>query len=420
MSLAPQGDADYKARREIADIESGTTPVGVASALAAGGTIGAGAVPASDGDDIGTAAKRFDAWVRRLLHPDGSYIEVMDAGQDNYLRLSIDDGSNGARLTSGYAISFWIDGQQQFGIGGGPPKVATFLVPMRLGSELRLNELVLPSASGAYSIICGVGDDVAVIPMTGGDGAFRVHDPDDLASYARMEVISAALTFYDASGVHGQFYNNFGARSLALPGCLQCAQIAEPTPASNTACFYASDVAGTAEAFAVDEAGNQVQITAHATDYPADMVPEDDPWPKVGYEYQRYLGLIRWSYRGTERLETLAAYQARCQATGVAPRGIRLHDWDDDQATRRAAREAEQARWDATNSAVPDRVTARHRAQIAQQNREASPEDLARLLEERRADIEAETATKRAKMSARPADYIPKAPPPWLAKRLGR
>ena len=37
----------------------------------------------------------------------------------------------------------------------------------------------------------------------------------------------------------------------------------EPTLGANTAGFYAADVAGTTEAFAVDEAGNQVQLTQH-------------------------------------------------------------------------------------------------------------------------------------------------------------
>jgi len=37
----------------------------------------------------------------------------------------------------------------------------------------------------------------------------------------------------------------------------------EPVLGANTAAFYAADVAGTVEAFAVDEAGNQVQLTQH-------------------------------------------------------------------------------------------------------------------------------------------------------------
>lgn len=115
-----------------------------------------------------------------------------------------------------------------------------------------------------------------------------------------------------------------------------------PTPATNTAGLFAKDVAGTVELFAVDEAGTVTQLSGHVDpDHARRLgvpVADDDPFPRVGWEVNPYLGREAFHYQNPR--------------TGKLHRVVRelapelRRDWKADQkaARQRAAEERQEAR----------------------------------------------------------------------------
>ena len=72
---------------------------------------------------------------------------------------------------------------------------------------------------------------------------------------------------------------------------LAIAQGAQPTGiAANTAGIWVQDVAGTAELMGFDEAGNDVQLTAHPTDFLNTLPLDGRPYPYAFFAKNPYLG----------------------------------------------------------------------------------------------------------------------------------
>ena len=123
----------------------------------------------------------------------------------------------------------------------------------------------------------------------------------------------------------------------------------EPVLGVNTAAFYAADVLGTVEAFAVDEAGNQVQLTQH------DETTGEVIHRSVNvYTGREMLILIEQMAKELERL-TGTRFFVETQRPAE-----RRRDWNAVQAGQRTRREQEIAAWDemaATGDAIGDRPT---------------------------------------------------------------
>ena len=62
------------------------------------------------------------------------------------------------------------------------------------------------------------------------------------------------------------------------------------TLASNTAIFYADDVSGTTEAFAIDEGGTAAQLTPHPADFLERHGDPSHPFPWAAHYNNDYLG----------------------------------------------------------------------------------------------------------------------------------
>lgn len=133
---------------------------------------------------------------------------------------------------------------------------------------------------------------------------------------------------------------------LTAQGALSFGQIATPSaPASNFAHVYAKDVSGTAEIFAMDEAGNETQISPHNHTAPSHLV--DDPFDEVGYTANYYTGIITYTNKARQLagrsdgqlFETFAEHNARLGAS------LELWDWDTVQAGHVAKREQERTAW---------------------------------------------------------------------------
>lgn len=104
---------------------------------------------------------------------------------------------------------------------------------------------------------------------------------------------------------------------------------ADPTMASNTAGFYGKDVAGTVEAFAVDEGGTAAQLTAHNFAGPVQPLPGTLHWSS--YHRNAYMGVEKWY--DIER--ALLALEALTGETFIHTRQIPFSErlnWEQEQA----------------------------------------------------------------------------------------
>lgn len=366
--------------------------------------------PAAAGDPLGSSSKPFGAVYSREVQSDGSLLLTLTGGS---AFLKCVRGSDGFSIVPYSGVDGWALIRPSSGSGS----AMTFA-----GTQIFDNS----SRTALFGAGGGGGIDF---------GSARVITWGDSDAYNATRDLSI---YRAAAGVLG-----VGAGTAGGAGAIQLGQGSEPTPAADSACFYVADDSGTAKAYVTDEAGNETLLSAHASDYPPGMVPDDDPWPQVGFEFQRYLGLIRWKYRGSERIETLDDYRAR-----GGTRALRLHDWDADQEVRRAWAEARQVEWDADkaaydqeHAAIAERITERHRADVATAveaelleaeassmgrdlvTKERLEAETAARLEARASAIQAEIEARQARvepMPERPADFKPKPMPAWLATRVKR
>lgn len=131
-------------------------------------------------------------------------------------------------------------------------------------------------------------------------------------------------------------------------------QGAAPGAITGSAQIYSKDVSGTTEAFVMDEAGNETQLSCHRMDGPAWLYDEDDPFPRVLYDANYYLGVVRYTNESRKaallelmladpaalaalpadakkltHTETFAEHNARLELAGE--KALTVRDWDADQ-----------------------------------------------------------------------------------------
>lgn len=123
------------------------------------------------------------------------------------------------------------------------------------------------------------------------------------------------------------------------------------TPSANSVRIYGKDVAGTAEVFVLDEAGNETQISPHSTTGPASLYDADEPFPHVTFEANYYLGMVRYvnvtrkreNRPNWEHRETFEAHNTRRGLTGA--QALSALDWDTVQAAHVTRSEQVRAAW---------------------------------------------------------------------------
>jgi hypothetical protein len=169
--------------------------------------------------------------------------------------------------------------------------------------------------------------------------------------------------------------------AITPDGTLELAQIASGgTPASNSARIYAKDVAGTAELFVKDEAGNETQISPHAMDGPASFYDGGPTVPYVVKESNQYLGYVRYSnvFRACKLLEdflkavkagkTYAQVQAQIQAVPLAGLDLAYQETFATHNTRLALtgpRAQVQTTWTTEQQKLQDAYDAARAAELA-------------------------------------------------------
>jgi len=169
-----------------------------------------------------------------------------------------------------------------------------------------------------------------------------------------------------------------------------------PTMGANTAGFYGSDVAGTVEAFAIDEADNQVQLTPHPPDF-LDTLPVDDAhrFPWVHRTSNRYLG--KQITVDMEKLAYLVEQSTGEQLIYIEDTAEVL-DWDENQAL--------------VKQKIDDKRAWANK-EIAILNKELETEtDLSRIQEL--------TSSRDGLIMNKPEVYNKKPIPTWIANRIGQ
>lgn len=117
------------------------------------------------------------------------------------------------------------------------------------------------------------------------------------------------------------------------------------TPSSNSARIYSKDVAGTAEIFVMDEAGNETQISPHNTTAPEILV--DSPFDEIGYTANYYTGIITYTNKqrqiaGRADAQFFETFEEHNLRTGS---NMEILDWDTVQADHVSKSEQERADW---------------------------------------------------------------------------
>ncbi|OGP23528.1 MAG: hypothetical protein A2038_08100 [Deltaproteobacteria bacterium GWA2_57_13] len=161
---------------------------------------------------------------------------------------------------------------------------------------------------------------------------------------------------------------------------------------ANTAGIYAKDVAGSAELFAFDEAGNFTQLSPHPADFLNSLPLSGRPFPWAYYSENVYLGKrIKIDLAGLVAAVELLTGQKFIFVEDLPPESRR--SWDADQQERKV-------RVDQEIDAAKARIAELDRLMAS----EADPTRIAQL--------QAEKASIKV-----PEPYIMTPPPKWLADR---
>lgn len=141
-----------------------------------------------------------------------------------------------------------------------------------------------------------------------------------------------------------------------IRGYLELNEIASlGSPASGRARIGVKDVAGTAEVFVKDEAGNETQISPHNHTAPASFV--DAAFDEVGFSANVYTGVVVYTNRQRQRagrpdfqfVETFAQHNARLGLTGAV--ALVQLDWATVQQGHVTAAQARHDAWAARKTA---------------------------------------------------------------------
>ena len=202
----------------------------------------------------------------------------------------------------------------------------------------------LSGASGSFTGI-GIGRTVSEVSISicaaagqyfpgAAAGDFVINKASGAICLDATDSVIAPAIYVSASNA-GVGINSVDKPTANGTGCLFFGDSQEPTLAANTCAFYGDDVAGTVEAFAVDEAGNQVQLTQHN-----ETTGEVIHWSANSYSGRK---LLIWMERAFRALERITGEQYVVETWRPVEQ---CRDWNAVQAQQAAARDAEIAAWD--------------------------------------------------------------------------
>lgn len=152
---------------------------------------------------------------------------------------------------------------------------------------------------------------------------------------------------------------------------------------TNSAGFFAKDVAGTTEAFAIDEGGTATQLTAHAKDGPDSAYADPVAGPGVEWVLRREIpwtgingdligrigetleGAVVWHnpQTGVVSAESFKEYVTRMgfDEAGAVQRGYVARNWSESQAQLAETQAAEETAWSNSWKAVRSEVSAQRK-----------------------------------------------------------
>ncbi len=220
--------------------------------------------------------------------------------------------------------------------------------------------------------------------LTGLGGTFRIRDITAGSVYPfTIEAACPTNTIYATTAGNVGIGTTAPASGGGAPCLIMVDAVSNPTGiGTNSAGIFAKDVAGTTEFFAIDEAANATQLTAHASDGPdaayADpiggrgvewILRRESPWKMIdGKRVGRtgnLDGCITWENprTGVTVSESFAEYVTRMgySQADAERMGYVAQDWDADQQVKQAASDEQQAERAAQWAAVKTEVARQRR-----------------------------------------------------------
>ena len=158
----------------------------------------------------------------------------------------------------------------------------------------------------------------------------------------------------------------------------------------NTAGIWAQDVAGTAELMGFDEAGNDVQLTPHPTDFLNTLPLANYPYPWAYSAKNIYIG----KKINVDMAGLVMAVEKLSRQTFTYVTNIPAQDWDIIQSERVAARREQIVQLTSRVNVLTQKILA-----------ESDP-------------IKKDALLQQQKDIIIPQEYIPKSMPKWMKERL--
>lgn len=158
---------------------------GTATALAAGGTIGASAVftgpllPAAADQDLGSLTLPVDVFSDAVTSSTGSGLTITATASD---------------LTLAAAAGAVLPGAANLGLGNATVPWDAF------ARYLEIVPAALPAAHASNPRVFAISDDLAIVPGSGATGGLRIYDPDATTNFSRFHQDAANTVFTPQSG----------------------------------------------------------------------------------------------------------------------------------------------------------------------------------------------------------------------------
>lgn len=221
-------------------------------------------------------------------------------------------GTLAAQATIGVTANFQVNGTSAAG---------SFMSCTRWtnGAATGGANVVLASSRGATvgsTSAISSGDGMGGIVFAGDNGTSKVQSARifGFSTGAASTLIPSAISFEVSNGTSQTEELRIRPEGLLIggttapTGTATCViQFADnggnPTPATNSACVFAKDVAGTVEVCVTDEGGTTTQISPHAKDSPGKDVDTDIPLPIVLRHENPGVGIREWLHLSALALE---------------------------------------------------------------------------------------------------------------------